>query len=108
MSEIQFEEPHYHSIKIVSTNERPGMVRFLLKMGVVKSEKQANIVLLAISMVFFIAMFLVIYSNFFRSPPITPRQQLTKDAIANYRKQGINGIDLINKIKEDERAGKFE
>ncbi len=56
MSTIQFDEEnnqHYTSRRILGERVQPKMVSTLLKLGVIKSEKQAGYVLLGIAIVAF-------------------------------------------------------
>lgn len=57
MSDISFEDNSFKfkSRTILSESTVPGLTRFLLKKGIVKNEKQANIFMIFMSIVFFLA-----------------------------------------------------
>ncbi len=65
------------------TPKTSTMVRWILKTGIVKDEKQANIVLLVIAVIFFVITFMVVTS----SGSSTPKQKTTylEDIPANVR-----------------------
>ena len=50
------------------SGDRPTLVNFLMKRGFMKSEKSANIALLALSLIFLLAAVSVIYFYFFYTP----------------------------------------
>jgi len=102
------ENQQMNILKRSEKSSTPKMYRFLVKKGIVKSEEQAAIVLLAISMVFFIAMFLVIYFNFFSAPQLSPQTKKINEAIKIYRDQGFSDNDIRIKIFKDKEVGRFE
>ncbi len=64
MVNVQFEEPEVKSFSRTgqNNNESGGkLVKLLIRSGMAKSEKQANTVLLIVSIVFFAAAFLVMF-----------------------------------------------
>ncbi|MEI6553575.1 MAG: hypothetical protein WCO09_03335 [bacterium] len=54
--------------------DRPTIVSFLIKKGVVKSENSANIALLIVSALFFLSAVALIYFYFYYTPPAVSRQ----------------------------------
>ncbi len=57
MPDISFEDNSFKfkSRTILSESTVPGLTRFLLKKGIVKNEKQANIFMIFMSIIFFLA-----------------------------------------------------
>lgn len=64
MALVEFEENnnefHIRSRRLLGEPDTPGMVRILLKYGVVKNEKQALVVLVTLMLVAFSATFLLL------------------------------------------------
>ncbi len=69
---VEFTDEKSNSTDDDITNKSPTMVRWVLKTGIVKDEKQANIVLLGIAVVFFVITLFVIFSG-----PGKPKQKIT-------------------------------
>jgi hypothetical protein len=90
---IEFEEESlntYQSRTVLGPLGTPGMVKFLVAKGVVKSEKSAGVILLVTTLVFFlIAIAIVVSMNFGKlsSHKASPEQIKAKEQI----------IDTINK-----------
>ena len=62
---LEFDEEQYKSRIILEKGKTPKMVSFLIKKGIVKSEKQASVLLVAISTFFFlISIFIFAYYVF--------------------------------------------
>jgi hypothetical protein len=64
MSDVQFEEEKMSNNRYVGMGEPPMMVKFLLKHGLVKDEKQANYVLIAVAVISVILTIWVIRNTF--------------------------------------------
>ena len=71
MSDVQFEDQgqEFTSRKIFGESVKPKMVASIMKMGVVKDEKQAGQVLLAIMFLSILATLYVLYAAGFLSGP---------------------------------------
>ena len=69
----------YKSRVIFGQAEVPKMTRFLIGKGLVKNEKQATTIMFTVTILLFIASFVLIYINFFRqpsAPEISPEEQI--------------------------------
>jgi len=69
MSDVQFEEGNFQGRFAPVSSQPPTLVKFVLKTGLVKDDKQANYVLIGIAVVAVISTFFVIKSNFGGSQP---------------------------------------
>ena len=62
MSNLEFEEEKFKSPVIFGQSKTPKMVSFLIKKGIVKSEKTAGTFLMVLSLVFFsLSIFIFVY-----------------------------------------------
>ncbi|MFA6297334.1 MAG: hypothetical protein WC629_02110 [Candidatus Paceibacterota bacterium] len=62
---LEFEEEQYKSRDILNKGKTPKMVSFLIKKGIVKDEKQANVFLVIISIIFLlVSIFIFAYFVF--------------------------------------------
>jgi uncharacterized integral membrane protein len=59
MAGIQFDEEYTNPNFNKRENAKRGMVPWLIKMGIVKNEKMAQIILIGLSVLFFILSFIV-------------------------------------------------
>ena len=70
MSNVQFEEGNYVGGRFDDTKgDTPALVRLLLKTGMVKTEEQANYVLIGVAVCAFLAAFFVFYNAVKIKPP---------------------------------------
>lgn len=70
--QVEFTDEKSNATDDDMMNKQSTMIRWVMKTGLVKNEKQANIVLLSIAVVFFIITFFVIFSG-----PGEPKQKTT-------------------------------
>lgn len=70
---VQFEEENFDKtvIRRRIKNRQPKLVRLVLKLGLAKTEKGANAVLLIISILSLLATGVIIYTFFFKTGPKT-------------------------------------
>jgi len=62
MPDVQFEEQNFRDPRYMSVqNKTPKMVGFLLRMGWAKNDKQANYILIGISICAFALTFIVLF-----------------------------------------------
>ena len=97
MSDISFEDNSFKfkSRTILSESTVPGLTRFLLKKGIVKNEKQANIFMICMSIIFFC---LAVYV--FASYVFGYRFYIKKDVQINYEHLEMTK-DYIQQIKKN-------
>ncbi|GEM_PF-1879369 len=70
MSNVQFEEGNYAGGRFDAVQvETPALVKLVLKTGLVKTETQANYVLIGIAACAFTAAFIVFYKTVTQRPP---------------------------------------
>jgi hypothetical protein len=125
MSEIEFEDSSSYSSlgrpnplysKLQESNERPGMVNFLIKKGIIGSEKAATIALLIASGIFFLSAVLLIYFYFYYTPARpanqknTPIQVLIRQKTQQYIGQGLTAEEAraraVNEVTPNASTGK--
>ena len=63
MSQIGYETPQYISKKQNRGGKESFLIRLVLRIGIVKDKKQANIVLLIMTGVFFLTTLAILFSN---------------------------------------------
>lgn len=85
MSNVQFEEGTYVGGRFDAVSaETPVLVKFLLKTGLVKTEEQANYVLIGIAVCAFLSAFVVFYRAVkVKPPPLNQNVVLLKAAKMN-------------------------
>lgn len=70
MSNVQFEEGNYVGGRFDAVQgDTPVLVKFLLKTGIVKTEEQANYVLIGVAVCAFITAVVVFYNAIVVKPP---------------------------------------
>ena len=69
MADVQFEENNFEGRFSPVSSQPPVLVRFILKTGLVKDEKQANYVLIGIAVVAVISAIFILRSSFGGSAP---------------------------------------
>ena len=106
-SDISFEDNSFKfkSRTILSESTVPGLTRFLLKKGIVKNEKQANIFMIFMSIVFFcLAVYVFAFyvfdvrisNNINDSEAMKEKIQLNKERVQKLRDQQLNKINTQN------------
>lgn len=81
MSQVQFEENNYASSRFDEFSVKTSvLVKFLLKIGLVKTEIQANYVLIGIVVCASLSAFVVFYRAVNVSPPLNQNVLLLKAA----------------------------
>jgi len=92
--------------KVLASKKDSKMNTFLIKHYIAKDEKQANIILLGISAIFLVLTFFVFYTfvfgNGFKS---ASNSSQNAKVIEEYRKQGLKGKALLDKMQADRKAG---
>ena len=85
MSDVQFEDGSYAGGRFDKPQvNTPVLVKFLLKTGLVKTDEQANYVLIGVSVCAFLAAFIVFYNTIaIRPPPQNQNVVLMKAAKTN-------------------------
>jgi hypothetical protein len=109
MSEVVFEqseESKKFTAQMHADASGSKMGNFLVKNKIAKDARQANVILLGISVLFFALMFFVFSQYVFASP--TPQTTISpQDAkiIKGYISQGLHGRDLTEKVKQAKALG---
>ena len=108
MTEIKFEDSLSSTTsgrdsllysRFQKSNERPTLVNFLINKKIVGSEKSANIALLIVTLIFFLAAISVIYFYFYYTPAPTngqrnvPNQVLIMQKTQEYVGQGLSATE---------------
>lgn len=91
--------------RIQKSGERPTLVNFLIKKGIVGSEKSANMTLLATTVVFFLAAISVIYYSFYYTPTpnkanLPPQIQIIQKT-QDYIRQGMTPQDARQRAVDE-------
>ena len=63
MTQIDYDTPQYKSVQKGIGGKESFLIRCVLRTGIVKDKKQANIALLMIACLFFIATLVVLFAN---------------------------------------------
>lgn len=90
MSDVEFEEeqlattPLYKSRVIFGEAAVPGMARFLIKIGLAKTERQAGFMLLGTTILFFAASIFVLVYFVFGSGPRNSPPTILQDRIQEF------------------------
>ncbi len=88
MSDLQFEEETFKSRGVVGESTSSKMAKTLMKLGVVKNERQAERLLIAIAAICFILAIFVSYSFLFASKvskPTPEEEQRKAEFLENLR-----------------------
>ncbi len=97
--------------RLQKSSERPTLVDFLMNKRIVKSEKSANIALLIITLIFFLASFSIIYFYFYYTPTPTikkgniPPQVLIMQKTQKYIGQGFSEDEARQKATNEVMQG---
>lgn len=104
MSSIEFNQDNTGRRIQSDAANNSFMARILIKKGFAKDLEQANLILISISLIFFIITMVVILFTFFYSPK--PASNSNNDKIIKeYKDQGLRGKELSNKIREAMKTG---
>jgi hypothetical protein len=90
--------------RTISKNSGSKMNSFLIKHYIAKNEQQANMILLGISVLCIITT-AIIMNVFIFGNRAKPVNNPNAAKIEEYRKQGLTGKALFDKIQEDRKAG---
>ena len=81
LNNIDFDQNKY-KIKPVSVSDRSGssgMIKYLINKGLIKSEKQASVILIIPTILFIAVSIFISYGSFFKEasvPPMTDEQRI--------------------------------
>jgi len=90
--------------RTISKSNGSKMNTYLIKKGYAKNEKQANLILLGISLLCILITIFVFYTFVLgnnKKPVSSPNAKI----IQEYRAQGLTGKALMDKMREDRKAG---
>ena len=108
MTSVEFnQDKDFQRLTKDATNS--SFVRFLIKKGFAKDEKQANIILISISVISLITTAVVVYTFVLGGTlPNFGAKKIQNDnakVIQEFRDQGLKGAELMKKIQEARQAG---